>query len=147
MMKYMVSLMCEYFCAFDKIRKQIFAMEDNIMKKMSPELLADIVKSRRAQKGNMTQEMLSEKTNINRVMIGKIENKLYVPSISQLEKLCEVLDFDIADVFVERKPMYYSAFRGANKSEKDQNGIDYILKMMMISKQQILLRKMINKDE
>ncbi|MBQ9304090.1 helix-turn-helix transcriptional regulator [Butyrivibrio sp.] len=116
------------------------------MKKMSLDLLADTIRSRRDQKG-MTQDLLSEKTGINRVMIGKIENKAYVPSIVQLEKLCEILDFEITDVLVERRPMYYSAFRGTNVSAVDQEGIDYLLKMMMASKQQLLMRRVLKKDE
>ena len=116
------------------------------MKKMSQEILADIIKNRRVEK-NLTQEMLSEKTDINRVMIGKIENKAYIPSIAQLEKLCEVLDFDIGDVFIKRRPMYYSAFRGNKRNPEDQEGVDYLLKMMMASKQQMLLRRMIDRNE
>ncbi len=121
-------------------------MEDYEMKKMSQELLADIVKRQRDQKG-WTQEDLSQRTNINRVMIGKIENKSYVPSISQLEKLCEVLGFDYSDVIIERKPLFYSAFRCTNKSANDQYSVDYLLKMMMVSKQQILLREKLQKNE
>lgn len=115
------------------------------MKKMSQKLLADIVRNRREQKG-MTQEQLGEQTGINRVMIGKIEKESYIPSLGQLEQLCEKLDFEVTDVLEERKPMYYSAFRGENSTDTDQRGIDYLLKMMMVSKQQLLLRKMIEKD-
>lgn len=116
------------------------------MKKMSQALLANIVKTKRSE-NNLTQEDLSAKTGINRVMIGKIENMSYLPSITQIEQLSEVLKFDITEILVDRKPAFYSAFRGENKSQMDQCGIDYLQKMMLIAKQQLLLREMMDKHE
>ena len=38
-------------------------------------------------------------------MIGRLENREYMPSIPQLEKLAEVLGFNIPDLYVENEPM------------------------------------------
>lgn len=116
------------------------------MKLLSQNALADIIKSRRA-KLNYTQEVLSELTSINRVMIGKIERGMYIPSIPQLEKLSEVLGFDIDQVFVEKKPMVYTAFRGENLTSAEQSGIDHLFRMMLAAKQQIVLRKALHNEE
>ena len=60
------------------------------MKRLSQEKMAEIVKELR-KKRNLTQEQLSAETGINRQMIGRLENREYMPSISQLEKLAEIL--------------------------------------------------------
>ena len=62
------------------------------MNRISQELLSEKIKERR-EKLQMSQSDLAEKTGINRAMISKIENRTYMPSISQLEDLEEVLDF------------------------------------------------------
>ena len=69
------------------------------MKKLSTTLLADIVQSKRKSL-KMTQAQLSELTGINRAQLSRLEQEDYCPLISQLEKLGDVLDFDIDDVFV-----------------------------------------------
>ncbi len=70
------------------------------MKKLSQERMVTTILKRRKEKG-FTQKDLSDRTGINRVMIGRMENKEYVPSIIQLEKLGEVLDFEVTDFFEE----------------------------------------------
>lgn len=69
------------------------------MKKLSRELLAEKIFKRRKDFG-LTQAQVSEQTGINRLMIGRIENQEYIPSIEQLESLSEVLQFDIAELFI-----------------------------------------------
>ncbi len=70
------------------------------MKTLSLAKLADtIIISRKAK--NLTQQQVSDRTGINRIMIGRIEHQEYTPSIEQLQKLAATLDFDITDVFVE----------------------------------------------
>lgn len=115
------------------------------MKLMSQEILAELVKANRVRL-NYTQERLSELTSINRVMIGKIEREAYIPSILQLEKLAEVLQFDINKIFVESKPMVYTAFRGESLSASEQDGVDHLFKMMLAAKQQIVLRKALHDE-
>lgn len=110
------------------------------MKRLSQEKMVAFVKQlRKAQ--NLTQEQLSIETGINRQMIGRIENSEYMPSISQLEKLAEVLGFDITELYVENEPMIYTAFRGSGLSKEEKDGAEHMFEMMMASKQQLLLRK------
>ncbi len=70
------------------------------MKKISRELLSKVVKKNREDK-NITQSKLSELSGINRVMLSRIENGDYVPSIEQLESLGNILDFEYVDLFKE----------------------------------------------
>ncbi len=70
------------------------------MKKLSTEKLANTIVNFRKAK-NMTQAQLSDKTGINRTMIGRIENKDYIPSVEQLQHLGEILGFEITDLFVD----------------------------------------------
>lgn len=51
----------------------------------------------------MTQQQLAELTGINRAMISRLEKKDYLPSIPQLEKLGEVLEFEPISMFVEKE--------------------------------------------
>ena len=84
------------------------------MKKLSLIDLANTVKNNRAEK-NITQEQLCEKTGINRNTIGRIERMDYIPTIPQLEKLAEVLNFNVEILFVESNdPTVFSAFRGSH---------------------------------
>ena len=64
------------------------------MKKISKELLAKIVREKRSEL-NITQNRLSELSEINRAMLSRIENGDYLPTIDQLEKLGEILNFFI----------------------------------------------------
>lgn len=72
------------------------------MKKLSTEKMISTILNKRKTL-NLTQAQLADATGINRVMIGRIENNEYIPSIEQLQKLGEVLDFDITDLFIEEK--------------------------------------------
>lgn len=70
------------------------------MNRLNLDILAKKITELRKNK-DMTQQKLSELTSINRSMLSRIESMNYVPSIEQLEKLSEVLDFDILDLFKE----------------------------------------------
>lgn len=74
------------------------------MKKLSIDKLSNTIISKRKEK-KLTQSQLADSTGINRVMIGRIENKEYIPSIEQLQKLGEILDFEIVDLFIDEKPI------------------------------------------
>ena len=67
------------------------------MKRISQTKLSKIIKTKREQL-NLSQSDLSNKTDINRAMISKIENNQFMPSISQLEDLMEVLHFSFEDL-------------------------------------------------
>lgn len=69
------------------------------MKKLSVSLLAEIVTSKRKSK-KMTQQELGDITGINRALVSRLEKKDFMPSIPQLEKLGEVLDFEPDSVFI-----------------------------------------------
>ena len=68
------------------------------MKKISFEKLGNVVKSNR-KTYNISQEELCKKTGINRSLISKLENGLFIPSIEQLESLEGVLNFSIEDLY------------------------------------------------
>ena len=76
------------------------------MKKLSVKLLSETVTKRRKQI-KLSQSQLAEQTGINSSLIRKLENGEFVPGISQLESLAEVLEFDPTDMFVEEsKPKH-----------------------------------------
>ena len=72
------------------------------MKKLSFALLADTIAQKRKEK-NITLQQLSALTGINRAMISRLEKQDYQPSIAQLEKLGEVLDFEPVSMYVEEE--------------------------------------------
>ena len=118
----------------------VLAKGEIIMKRLSQEKMVDIVKNMRKIK-ELTQEQLSVETGINRQMIGRLEKCEYMPSIPQLEKLAEVLDFSVPDLYVENEPTIYTAYRSSSMSKEEKIGVDHMFEMMMASKQQLLLRK------
>ncbi len=69
------------------------------MKKLSISLLAELVVQKRKEK-SMTQKELAEVTGINRALVSRLEKKVFIPSIPQLEQLGEVLGFDLNTVFI-----------------------------------------------
>ena len=70
------------------------------MKKLSQSLLADLVATKRKEQ-NMTQQVLADATGINRALISRLEKEDFLPSIPQLEALCEALGFEPDEVFVD----------------------------------------------
>lgn len=73
------------------------------MKSFSATKLATTIINNRKKLG-ISQNILCKKTGINRGMISKIENKEYIPSIEQLEKLSKALNFDIVELFLADIP-------------------------------------------
>lgn len=70
------------------------------MKKLSVTKMADTIAGKRKALG-LTQLQLAEMTKINRVMIGRLENGTYTPSIDQLQSLGEALKFEPTDLFLD----------------------------------------------
>ena len=68
-----------------------------LMERISQEILAWTIRNKR-EALSMSQAELAEKANINRAMISKIENGIYMPSLFQLEDLMEVLNFSFEDI-------------------------------------------------
>ena len=109
------------------------------MKRLSKELLAQtIVKNRKSR--NLTQAALAERTGIHRVMIGRIENKEYLPSVEQLEALAEVLGFEITDLFVEENTGRNEKAAPGRKYKIAVAGIGYVglsLAVLLSQKHQV----------
>ena len=70
------------------------------MKKLSMQLLADTVVSRRKAM-KITQAQLAKTTGIHRGLISRLESRDFTPSIDQLQSLAEALDFEVTDLFAE----------------------------------------------
>ena len=70
------------------------------MKKLSTKKMAAAITQNRKNK-KLTQAQLAGMTGIHRGMIGRLENMDYIPSIIQLQKLGEVLGFEVVDLFEE----------------------------------------------
>lgn len=70
------------------------------MNTFSSEKLAQTVYRLRKSK-QLSQVQLALKTGINRAMISRIEKQDYVPSLEQLERLANVLNFNITDLFLD----------------------------------------------
>lgn len=71
-----------------------------MMKTFSKESLAKLVSEKRHEAG-LTQAQLGAKTGMHRAIISRVESQDYVPSITQLQALAQVLDFDLTDLFLE----------------------------------------------
>ena len=71
------------------------------MRTLSNSLLAETVVSRRKAL-KLSQAQLAEATGMSRSVLSNLENGLYTPSVSQLEALAQVLNFDITEMFVEQ---------------------------------------------
>ncbi|MBO4299407.1 MAG: nucleotide sugar dehydrogenase [Clostridia bacterium] len=70
------------------------------MKKLSIQLLADTVVSRRKAR-KLTQAQLAEATGIHRGLISRLESRRFTPSVDQLQALAAVLGFEVTDLFAE----------------------------------------------
>ena len=71
------------------------------MRTLSLTLLSETVVSRRKIL-KMTQAQLAQKTGMSRSVLSNLENRIYKPSIDQLESLAAVLNFDLTEMFVEQ---------------------------------------------
>lgn len=76
------------------------------MKNFSISKLAQTILSQRKLLG-FTQQELADRAGINRSMLCRLENQDYIPSLDQLTRLANTLQFDVADVFIEyNKPVF-----------------------------------------
>ncbi|MGB4440469.1 MAG: helix-turn-helix transcriptional regulator [Sedimentibacter sp.] len=103
--------------------------------------LSKTIKAKREEK-RLTQGQLSEITGIKSVVIYRIEREEFMPSITQLEALAKVLDFEITDMFLDKKEATsFIALRNQTLSDNEKEGIEKLFSMMLTLRQQILLRK------
>ena len=70
------------------------------MRNFSISKLAEIILAQRKAL-SLTQQELADKAGINRSMLCRLENQDYVPSLDQLTRLANTLEFDVTDVFIE----------------------------------------------
>ena len=77
------------------------------MKNFSISKLAEIILAQRKAL-NLTQQELAAKAGINRSMLCRLENQDYVPSLDQLTRLANALEFDATDVFIEYNPPVFN---------------------------------------
>ncbi len=76
------------------------------MKNFSISKLAEIILAQRKLL-NLTQQEVADQAGINRSMLCRLENQDYVPSLDQLTRLSNTLQFDITDIFIEySKPVF-----------------------------------------
>ena len=70
------------------------------MKNFSISKLAETILTQRKLLG-LTQQDLADMAGINRSMLCRLENQDYIPSLDQLTRLANALQFDVANVFIE----------------------------------------------
>ena len=74
------------------------------MRKISRSKLVDTIIQKRKEH-NMTQAQLASAVDMNRSMIGRLENGVYTPSLDQLEALGDVLGFELTDLYEDQEDM------------------------------------------
>ena len=74
------------------------------MKKLSMDKFVNTVRALRKEK-ELTQAQLADATGMNEAMIGRMENRDYVPTVEQMQSLGETLGFEVVDLFVEEKTL------------------------------------------
>ncbi|WP_373245839.1 helix-turn-helix transcriptional regulator [Lacrimispora indolis] len=115
-----------------------YESEEIMGKYISLNKLSEIVKQSCAMQ-NITQERLCELTDINRNIIGRIKRNGYIPSVSQLEKLAEVLNFKIRDLFIEaNNPIVFTSLHASGLTIDAES---HLMEMMLVARQQIMLRR------
>ena len=83
------------------------------MRQFSIDKFVSTVTSKRKEMG-LTQKDLAEKAEMNRTMIGHMENGEYVPSIIQMQNLANALNFDLTESFEEPETNHVKADRKYN---------------------------------
>ena len=111
------------------------------MRILSIRELAKTVIKLREEKG-YTQEKLGNLIGISGIIIDKIEREDLLPSIVQLEELAEVLEFDIAEMFIcKEENNSLHTFKSGALNKVEEKGIEQLFKMMCSLRQQIMLRR------
>ena len=88
----------------------------------------------------LTQEKLAEYANIDDKHLSKIENGLHLPSYKTLQKLSEILNFNLQDTILTensgknnilKNPIYQKALKILNSSKDERELLNYyeILKL------------------
>ena len=102
-------------------------------------LAAIVAKNRSAQ--NLSQADIQERTGINRLMIGRLEKCEFLPSLPQLNKLAEVLNFSIDELLEDSTEQnVFMAMRGEAKNAEEEAGIERLFSMISFLKSQTIIR-------
>lgn len=102
--------------------------------------LAAIVIQKRSEQ-NLSQTDIQERTGINRLMIGRLEKGDYLPSLPQLNKLAEALNFSINELLENSNEQnVFMAMRGEAKNAEEAAGIERLFSMMCFLKSQMIIR-------
>lgn len=102
--------------------------------------LSQIVNQKRKEK-NLTQEALGVQTNINKDMISRLERGTFLPSLTQLNDLMQVLGFSLSDLEEEEEKKVFLAMMGSARSEAERAGFDKMISMMLCLRKHDRLRK------
>lgn len=115
------------------------------MKRISAEKLGSLIEEKRIQKG-ITQEELGDQTQINRQIIGRMENKKHIPSIGQLNSIMDVLDFDLNDISEEKEERnVFVAMMGEAQTSNERAWLEDMTSMMLCLRKHTRIRNaMIN---
>ena len=113
------------------------------MKRISLEKLGELVYEHRRKMG-LTQEDLGAMTDINRQLIGRIESKKFLPSLSQLEILLSKLNIEFNSIVEEETAEdIFLAMKGAAITPEEKQGVEKMISMMLcLRKHDVLRRKL-----
>ncbi|TFJ93432.1 helix-turn-helix transcriptional regulator [Lentibacillus salicampi] len=116
------------------------------MEKISAEKLGNLVEEKRLEKG-FTQEQLGEKAKINRQIIGRIENNKHVPSITQLNNLMDVLNFNLHDLTDEKEESnVFVAMMGKAETPNEKKWLEDMTAMMLCLRKHVRIRNAMNHE-
>lgn len=103
--------------------------------------LAEIVRIRKTDLGLSGQD-LADLTAIDDLMVERIENGTYIPSMKQLTELSRVLGFDVSELTEDnQRPNPIEDLRKDARNPSEEAGLEHLIKMMLAIRQQINLRK------
>ncbi len=108
------------------------------MKNFSISKLAEIIISRRKML-KLTQQDLADKAGINRSMLCRLENQDYYPSLDQLTRLANALEFDISDVFIEYNPPVFHHVVSRNISVLGANYVGLAVATLLARHHHVIL--------
>lgn len=111
------------------------------MKKINIKKLSKLMIEERKKRG-FTQEQFGKITGVNRQIIGRIEQEKVIPSLSQLDKILEILELDFNSIVEESNTDdVFMSMRGEVKTEEEKDGLDKMISMMLCLKKHSQLRR------
>lgn len=108
---------------------------------ISLDKMGALVEQRRKSLG-WSQEQLSEKTGINRQIIGRIEAKKQIPSIVQMNALIDKLGISFEEITEEQEQQdVFMAMMGAAKTDEEKAGFEKMISIMLCLRKHDRLRR------